>query len=164
MYEFPPFFTRQPNEDTWRLQLKLWQDVVYKWCLANNEWRLTPSADVFTNKRIDRTLNIDAATHVLTEMCRKGVAEKLENNETFLVFKHTPADLATELRQWARETGHETSVLTFYELSEGELPSLEKFINADDITLKRVAEVLERRKEGVAMKEEGECVGIKITL
>lgn len=162
MYEFPPFFTRQPNEDTWRLQLKLWMDVVHAWCVEHNEFRVTSTSPLFRNERIDRTLNSDTAELVLAELCRCGRAER--NGAAVLVYRRQPQELAAALTQWARSTGHESAVLTFYELSEGELPGLTEFAGADKMLLTRVAEALAKRGEAVAMKEDGECVGLKLTL
>lgn len=162
MYDFPPFFTKQPNEDTWRLQLKLWLDVVHDWCVKNNDYHVSSTSPVFTNTAIDRTLNSDTAELVLTELCRSGRAEK--SGTGVIVYKHLPRDLAAKLVDWARETGHEKAVFTFYELGEGELPGLTDFVGADNLVLTRVAEILAKSDKAVPMKEEGEYVGMKMTL
>ena len=54
VYNFPPFFTLQPNETTRRKQFGLWKDVL----ISNRVFMITKSNPVFHNLKINRTFEI----------------------------------------------------------------------------------------------------------
>lgn len=56
-YNFPPFFTIQPNDEVRMMQLKEWRDIVIKWHEANAKTSMSVlDWPLFENKRIDREL------------------------------------------------------------------------------------------------------------
>lgn len=161
IYEFPPFFTKQPNEDSWKSQLLKWHRIVTEFCKFSGKWQVSYSSPVFANLRIQRQLPPEAVKLVLDDMVASGNAEQLGPSEVY-VYAAKPSELAYELKQWAAATGHDGSVLTFYELQEGEIPGLERFKGIDSLLLKRLVKVLVKRGEAVGLSEDNEMVGLKL--
>lgn len=59
LYSFPPFFTHQPNPQTWAHQLAQWQLLVLAWARYNKAWQIdiseqTCAAPPFANPQIKR--------------------------------------------------------------------------------------------------------------
>lgn len=54
IFDFPPFFTRQPNQDTWNKQQDLWLQVIMTFCKTNKIYQLPVNGQVepFTNQKI----------------------------------------------------------------------------------------------------------------
>lgn len=161
IYEFPPFFTKQPNEESWKSQLLTWYRIITEFCRASGKWQVSHSSPVFTNTRIQRQLPPEAAKLVLDSMVESGIAEQLSASEVY-VYAVKPSELAYELKQWSAATGHDGSVLTFYELQEGELPGLERFKGIDSLLLTRVVRVLVKRGDATGLNENNEMVGLKL--
>lgn len=159
-YEFPPFFTRQPNEDTWTTQRRLWAKVISQYCQEEGKWQVSQVAPVFNNPRIQRRLSIETIKEIFQYMCDEGEAERTGPSDIY-VFKDKPVNLAYILSQWAQQSGNAGSVMTFYELTEGEYPGLDVFKNMDQFLLKKVSDMMVRKGEAAVMKEDNEIVGIK---
>lgn len=160
IYEFPPFFTRQPNEDTWQAQLEQWQRVILAVCAHERQWDVSATSKVFANPRIQRELKPSVASTVLETMVKQGQAERTKTG--VYVYAQKPAELAAHLTQWSKATGHSQTVLTIYELTEGELPGLDAFKDLDNKLLVRVVETMARRGDAAPIKENGEIVGLKL--
>jgi ESCRT-II complex subunit VPS25 len=43
IYNFPPFFTKQPNRNTYESQLEQWKEVILGYCKYNRVWALSNS-------------------------------------------------------------------------------------------------------------------------
>ncbi|ODV85356.1 hypothetical protein CANARDRAFT_7476 [[Candida] arabinofermentans NRRL YB-2248] len=41
IYNFPPFFTKQPNLQTFQIQLQIWQDLILDYCKFYKIWSLS---------------------------------------------------------------------------------------------------------------------------
>jgi len=161
IFEFPPFFTRQPNEDTWQAQLEQWHRVIHAFCAHDRVWEVSPTSKMWRNPRIQREVKTSIAEIILDAMVKRGLAERVKGSLVY-VYAQKPEELAAKLKKWAQSTGHSGTVLTFYELTEGEHPGLAEFADLDGHLLKRVVEVMSRRGDAAAIKEEGETVGIKM--
>lgn len=55
IYNFPPFFTKQPNAATFEAQLQQWEDVILGYCKANKVWILSDTG----SKIISQSLSDD---------------------------------------------------------------------------------------------------------
>lgn len=67
IYSFPPFFTRQPNSQTWTSQLSLWSSLILGYCRYNRIWRIDLNTaiewDLFSNKEINRLYSCFRSFH-----------------------------------------------------------------------------------------------------
>lgn len=165
IYEFPPLFTWQPNISTRQAQLRLWQDIIVDWSHATGNTRVTRSSDIFENPRIHRSLRGDAIVEILGEVVKNGLAEYVSPKEkdSINVYGMSPASVASLIKKWSDDYGYGDNVVTLFEITEGELPGLERLAGVDLLTIRRGVEVLVKRHEGAAMEEEGEIVGIKLS-
>lgn len=165
IFEFPPLFTQQPNNSTWQAQLQLWQQIVVDWCHATGQSLVTLSSAIFKNPRIHRSLRGDVIIEVFAELVKDGQAEysSPKEKDSIHVYRISPANVASLIKKWSDDYGHGGTVVTLFEIAEGELPGLEPLQGVDLVTLRRGVEVLVKRHEGAAMQEDGEIVGFKLS-
>jgi uncharacterized membrane protein YgcG len=61
IYSFPPFFTRQPNAQTYASQKAAWTTLILSYYRAQRVWRIDVNQEtlekipIFSNKQIQRT-------------------------------------------------------------------------------------------------------------
>lgn len=131
-YWFPPFFTRQTNLTTHHSQLEKWGALVLAYCAHRRLYRLALSApaaeELFHNRRLGRRLAPADAREVLDHLRKEGRAEPLSGSgggpdgladEAWIYWK-TPDEWAREVEAWVDQTAQKGTVLTLYELTEGE--------------------------------------------
>ncbi|KAI0839853.1 ESCRT-II complex, vps25 subunit [Hypoxylon sp. FL0890] len=159
-YNFPPFFTRQTNLTTLHAQLEKWSSLVLAYCRHHRLFRLslsyegTPHEDLFRNRRINRSLHLTDAREVLDFMRREGRAEPVgtstgssskEGGDVFWIYWKTPEEWAALVEAWVEETAQKNSVLTLYELTEGEGTRGTEFHGLDPELLQKALQVLVKR-------------------
>ena len=79
--------------------------------------------DLFHNKRLNRRLSLADTREVLDFMRRDGRAEYVGRDGTgdvCWIYWRTPEEWATIIEAWIDETAQKGTVLTLYELTEGE--------------------------------------------
>ncbi|RYY82739.1 hypothetical protein EON63_12755 [archaeon] len=72
---FPPFHPNrlQPVLETREKQLKLWRDLILKYCSATHVYRIVPSNfPYFANDTIDRKLSADGIGAVVEFLLQSG--------------------------------------------------------------------------------------------
>lgn len=149
-HAFPPFYTLQPNHTTRASQLASWSSLLTAYCAHHTLYRLTPTASIFTNTRLSRTLAPDDAREVLSYMVSRGRAEWIasspattggtfsrraahdkdkerQTQQEAWIWYRLPSQWANLIATWVEETGQRNTVLTFYELFEGEVTMREEF-------------------------------------
>ena len=146
-YAFPPFFTRQPNSQTHHAQLLKWSALVLAYCQHHRIFKLSLSGgaaatggggggaaaaaagpgtaataeELFYNKKIDRRLHVEDAREVVDFMGKNGQAEWVgAGKDVAWVFWRTPEEWAAMVEAWVDETAQKGTVLTLYELTEGD--------------------------------------------
>lgn len=162
IYEFPPFFTKQINEQTWAAQKSNWEKVCLEYCKRLNQWTLDKNSPVFTNSRIQRTLPAPVVLELFNNMVENGTAAWKTSNEEIYVYTKSPKLLASELVSWAEATGHSGAVITLYELTNGDLSGLKSFESLDPGILSQVLEIILKQGNATEMRENGEIVGLKL--
>jgi ESCRT-II complex subunit VPS25 len=45
IYNFPPFFTKQPNKNTYQAQLEQWKEIILGYCKANKIWIISSNGN-----------------------------------------------------------------------------------------------------------------------
>jgi ESCRT-II complex subunit VPS25 len=130
-YSFPPFFTRQPNPITRSSQLASWSSLIQSYCRHARVFALTfPDAldtPLFNNKPLGKKLSLQDAREVIDWMASKEGGERAEwvgkekgRSEKCWIYWRRPEEWASVLEGWVEGTGQRGSVLTFYELVEGD--------------------------------------------
>lgn len=124
-YHFPAFFTRQTNLTTHHAQLTKWSALVLAYARHHRLFRLAlsqaPESDLFHNKRLDRRLSAADIRDVLDFMRKEGRAEFVgAGGDVVFLYWRKPEEWASVVEGYVEETGQKGSVLTVYELTEGE--------------------------------------------
>jgi ESCRT-II complex subunit VPS25 len=145
-YFFPAFFTRQTNLTIHHAQLTKWSSLVLAYARHHRLFRLTLSAaadsDLFFNRALDRRLAPPDIREVVDFMRKDGGAEYLRagsgssngggdasassaaaaaaSGDVVLLYWRKPQEWAALVETFVDETAQKGSVLTVYELTEGE--------------------------------------------
>ncbi|KAG5447856.1 Vacuolar protein-sorting-associated protein 25 [Clonorchis sinensis] len=161
-YNFPPFFTLQPNIETRRKQLEAWCQLVVAYFKQRNVFTVSvaslrdPTCPLFHNKQLERSANSELITSVLEELHKHGNLEWIDKSHTNArIIWRTPEEWASLISSWARASGHGNSVCTLFELTDGEDTEHEPFHGLDRTVLIQALQCLEKRGEAALMGEEG---------
>jgi ESCRT-II complex subunit VPS25 len=138
-YNFPPFFTPQPNTNTRLSQLEKWSSLIQAWCRHHRQYRLSLvdaiDSPLFHNTALRKRLDLAAARDVLDWMAKSEEeggggrrAEWLDANaggnaapkSVAYIWWRRPEEWADVVADWVENTGQRGSVLTVYELVQGE--------------------------------------------
>ncbi|KAI1380294.1 ESCRT-II complex, vps25 subunit [Hypoxylon crocopeplum] len=164
-YHFPPFFTRQENLTTLHSQLEKWSSLILAYCRHHRLFRVslsyegTPHEALFRNRRLGRSLHVADAREVFRFMRREGRAEPDGRGDdkgggsgggnggadVFWVYWRTPEEWAGLVEAWVDETAQKGTVLTLYELTEGEAAKGTEFHGLDPELLQKALQVLVKR-------------------
>jgi len=144
-YGFPPFFTLQPVLSTRERQLRLWQDFIISWHRSRSEQFLSVAEwPFFRNDAIHRSLKAEDRSAVAEYLVRNGYAEwEDDTHARLLIIWERPGDIAAKLYQFVRDQGLVDTVLTVYEITEGEQFEGSPFAGMDDTILRRAIALLE---------------------
>ncbi|KAK3186237.1 hypothetical protein K4F52_005001 [Lecanicillium sp. MT-2017a] len=184
-YSFPAFFTRQTNLATHAAQLTKWTDLVLSYCRARRIFRLTVSqaadSELFHNKKLDRRLQMADIRELLEHMRREGRAEYVSSSastssggggsgaggaagggaeDVVFIYWRTPEEWATLVENYVDETAQKKSVLTVYELSEGEGTRGTELHGIDPDVLRKGLNVLVKRGKAQIFGQE-DSLGVK---
>ncbi|KAF3939508.1 hypothetical protein ABW19_dt0207786 [Dactylella cylindrospora] len=164
-YNFPPFYTRQPNANSWSSQLSQWRSFILSYCRARKLWRLNlvdaMDTDLFHNKSINRKLPLPVIREITDSLVSTSNAEWLSADKSIAyIFWRTPEDFAQQIYGWIEETGQKNTVLTLFELTEGEDTTKQEWYGMDQVMFKKCLDVLV--KKGTAQVfSVGEEKGVK---
>ncbi|KAI5866191.1 ESCRT-II complex, vps25 subunit [Durotheca rogersii] len=107
--------------------------------------------DLFYNRRINRHLSVADAREVLEFMRRDGRAEYVgggsakDGGDVFWIHWRTPEEWAEMVDSWVDETAQKGTVLTLYELTDGEATRGTEFHGLDTDLLQKALQVLVKR-------------------
>ena len=86
-YNFPPFFTLQPNKETRRKQMDAWCQLVLGYFLSKKQTSvdisslMTPQCELFNNPKINRKASPQLVQAIFDELHKRG---NLEWNDRFV--------------------------------------------------------------------------------
>ncbi|KAL7955530.1 ESCRT-II complex subunit domain-containing protein [Trichoderma compactum] len=171
-YFFPAFFTRQTNITIHHAQLKKWSALILAYARHHRLFRITISAaadsDLFFNRAIDRRLAPPDIREVLDFMRKDGRAEFLHPGasngaadassssasasasaaaagDVVFLYWRKPEEWAALVEAFVEETAQKGSVLTVYELTEGENTRGTEFHGMDNQVLMKALNILVKR-------------------
>ncbi|KAN0061274.1 hypothetical protein ACQY0O_006120 [Thecaphora frezii] len=146
IHSFPPFYTLQPNPSSRSQQIAQWRDLILRFCRAHRVFSISTSpvpppstaaggneggdvwSRLFRNDTISRSLNAEAVGEVLHNMVKRDEAawESKERNRAWIYWKK-PAVWGDEIYEWITKTGQNKSILTLFELTQGDLVQDQEF-------------------------------------
>ncbi|KAJ9151336.1 ESCRT-II complex subunit [Pleurostoma richardsiae] len=188
-YNFPPFFTRQQNLTTLHAQLTKWSSLILAYCQHHRIFKLhlspassssttattsteavatAPGAapnteELFYNKRLGRRLAVADVREVLGFMRRDGRAEYVGGGgggDVVWIYWRTPEEWAALVEGWVEETAQKGTVLTLYELTQGENTRGTEFYGLDPELLQKALAILVKRGKAQIFGQE-DSQGVK---
>lgn len=160
-YNFPPFFTIQPNLETRKAQLEAWRSLILDFCQQNNihqlhlrDWLNKPP---FCNESIDRRLNLDSLKVIINSLVDKRFAEWVgsKDKETCLIYSRPPDQWAQVIYDYVKERSLQNTILTFYELLEGDSTKEREFHQLDEIIFLKALKILEKQGKAAVIEMDG---------
>ncbi|MDP2436161.1 MAG: vacuolar protein-sorting-associated protein 25 [archaeon] len=167
-YDFPPFFTVQPVRATRQQQEKLWADLVLAYCQHFKIYTLdvdaAASSPLFRNERLKRQLSREGIVEILEVLRQRKNAEwvdKRTKKQARIVWR-TAEQWAGLIYDWALRTGHVNTVVTVWDLREGDEFADEEFHGLDqDVLLAALAHLQGQKKAMVFTGNESDSQGVK---
>ncbi|XP_066144069.1 vacuolar protein-sorting-associated protein 25 isoform X2 [Euwallacea fornicatus] len=143
-YNFPPFFTLQPHPETRSKQVQAWKALILDYC-----------------KRCKLYLiDQDVIISLLGELQKLGHAAPVDKaKHRWEIYWHTLEEWASIVYEYISSRGMQGSVVTFYELSQGEDVQGEEFYEIHHDVLIKVLQALEKdRKCELILSDEDQGV------
>ncbi|KAM0247346.1 hypothetical protein ACHAQJ_009903 [Trichoderma viride] len=186
-YFFPAFFTRQTNLTIHHAQLTKWSSLVLAYARHHRLFRLTLSAaadsDLFYNRALDRRLAPPDIREVVDFMRKDGRADYLRagsgggsnsdasassssdaaaaaSGDVVLLYWRKPQEWAALVEAFVDETAQKGSVLTVYELTQGENTRGTEFHGMDNDVLMKALNILVKRGKAQIFGSE-DSLGVK---
>ncbi|KAL5108489.1 Vacuolar protein-sorting-associated protein 25 [Taenia crassiceps] len=126
-YDFPPFFTLQPNEETRRKQMDAWCQLVLSYFQSKKQLSVDVSTlmvsqcELFSNPKINRKANSQLIKAIFDELYRRGNLEWQDrSHKTASIQWRKASSWAADIEKWVRATGRGNSVCTIYEITDGD--------------------------------------------
>jgi ESCRT-II complex subunit VPS25 len=179
-YSFPPFFTLQPVASTRSSQLASWSSLIQSYCRHHRIFTLSLidalNTPLFNNAKLRRSLSLRDAKAVLTYMAsleggnrvefintpgsKKKGGEEGEGGKAWIYWRR-PEEWAAVLEEWVERTGQRGTVLTLYEIAEGDASRREEFAGMDMELLQRSLGICVKRGRAQVFGSGGEGEGVK---
>ncbi|USP74497.1 escrt-ii complex component protein [Curvularia clavata] len=180
-YSFPPFFTLQPVASTRSSQLASWSTLIQSYCRHNRIFTLTLidalNTPLFTNASLRRSLSLRDAKAILSYMAspeggnraefitsgskKSGKAGDDTEGAKVWVYWRRPEEWAAALEEWVERTAQKGTVLTLYEIVEGDASTKEEFYGMDLELLQKSLAVCVKRGKAQVFGSGGEGEGVK---
>ncbi|OIW25288.1 ESCRT-II complex, vps25 subunit [Coniochaeta ligniaria NRRL 30616] len=184
---FPPFFTRQTNLTTHHAQLIKWSSLILSYCRHHRIYKLSlslspsssstpdqsspdaaqpqPGADeLFHNPRIDKRLSLADIKETIDFMRKDGRAEYVApggaGGDVVWIYWRSPEEWAGLIEEWVDGTGQKGTVLTLYELTEGDATRGAEFHGLDPDLLQKALGILVKRGKAQIFGQE-DSQGVK---
>lgn len=146
VYTFPPLYTPQPNALIRRQQLSTWEDIILQYCKDQNGWCMSfegsiidlstiimeiasqghakQRESIFRNTDISREVPQLFIEEIWKHMMQNGKAVstdvKTKDTSTFFMFWKNVDSWASLILQWFETSAKLNSVVTVYELCQGD--------------------------------------------
>lgn len=115
----------------------------------------------FYNESIDRRLSLESLKVVIQSLVEKRFAEwvgsgtSLKERETCLIYSKPPEQWAQTIYDHVKEKSLQNSILTFYELLEGESTQNCEFHQLDERIFLKALKILERQGKAAVIEMDG---------
>ncbi|OCF30405.1 ESCRT-II complex subunit VPS25 [Kwoniella heveanensis CBS 569] len=162
IWSFPPFFTLQPNPTTQAHQLELWRALVLRWAKHERVFEVNTDGDdpggVFDNKGIKRKLLPPTMKRLLGEMAKNGeaAADPPKQDTRYLIYWRRPDEWGDLIYTWVTDNGLNASIMTFYEITDGDLSHTTEFYELPTPLLRKALETLVKRGKAQLLEGKGE--------
>jgi ESCRT-II complex subunit VPS25 len=159
-YNFPPFFTIQPNAATREKQLEVWCQLSIDFFKCKKIFKVNihelASSPLFRNSVINRKLAFDGIEQVFGELEKRGRVEWIDRKKgTCFVYPTRLEELAETILHWVDDTSRSNAVCTFGEITDDEANAALPFFGLDKEVLLKALRILESKAKAEVMLFEG---------
>jgi ESCRT-II complex subunit VPS25 len=165
-HSYPPLYTRQPTLATRQAQLARWSSLIQRYCRHHKLFTLviidTLDSPLFHNAAIRKRLSQAEVTAVIEHMVsQEGRAEWVDADKASAwIWWRKPEEWAGLVAAWVEETGQKGTVLTLYELVEGEASVGQEFYGLDMRVLRRALDTMVKKGRAQVFGAE-DSMGVK---
>lgn len=153
IYSFPPFFTFQPNALTRASQLARWSALIQSYCRHGRIFKLilvdALEKPLFHNLQLRKRLSAKDTRDVIDYMVSEEGDARAEwfgpDKSSAWIWWRKPEEWATLIASWVDESGQKGSVLTLYELMDGEATEKQEFHGMDMEVLQKSLNILGKK-------------------
>ncbi|XP_076368706.1 vacuolar protein sorting 25 isoform X2 [Tachypleus tridentatus] len=147
-YNFPPFFTLQPNLATREKQLEAWRHLILEYHRAHKMHILditeAQNSPLFYNKSLKRKLSVETIFVILEDLRKRGHIEWLDKqHHRCYIYWRTLEEWGKLIYKWASQNGMVNTVCTLYELTSGDDTRDEEFHGLEMDVFKKALRTLE---------------------
>ncbi|KAL1501509.1 hypothetical protein ABEB36_006816 [Hypothenemus hampei] len=151
-YNFPPFFTLQPNPETRAKQVQAWKTLILDYCKRSKLYvldvREAGNIALFHNSNINRKLDQSVIVSLLSELQKSGHANPIDKlKHRWEIYWHTLEEWSSMIYNYIQARGLQNSVLTLYELAHGDDVQDQEFFEIQNEVLIKVLQVLEKDRK-----------------
>lgn len=168
IYSFPPFFTKQRNQEVELQRKDDWVKWIVQWARERKRTEILVEkelgGELFGNDAIRRRLKLEDAIEILDYMAMKGNGfwGRAGKSEFHVLYKSLHEWMKL-LNDWVDATGQMGSVFTVYELLEGDDTTKEEFHGMDRaLFLKVLAYMEEQGCAKIFSASDPAKIGVKI--
>lgn len=144
-YDFPPFFSPQPTALTRQAQLKKWSVLIQRYCQHHRIFQIqivdVLDTPLFHNSTLKKRVSLKDAKAIIDYMVSKDGEERAEwlgpEKLAAWIWWRKPEEWANVIASWVDETGQKGTVLTLYELIQGEATEKQDFYAMDMEVLRK---------------------------
>ncbi|KAL8760774.1 MAG: hypothetical protein Q9184_003059 [Pyrenodesmia sp. 2 TL-2023] len=172
-HSFPPSYTLQPTLLTRSTQLAKWSTLILRYHEYHHLYRLhlatALSSPLFHNSTIHKRLSHASLVEIVDYMTKSekdggaggraewigGTKGEKRRDEAWIWWRR-PEEWAEVLAGWVDRTGQKGTVLTFWELVNGEAVKGEEWVGMEEEVLARSLGVLVKKGKAQVFGEEGE--------
>lgn len=160
-FDFPPFFTIQPNLETRNAQLEAWRSLILDYCEQEKIYQLhlrdCLNKPPFYNEAKNRRLSLESLKVIIDSMVEKRYAEwkDIKTKELCMIYAKPPEQWAKIIRDYVKEKSLYNTVMTFYELLEGDATQDREFHKLDETIFLKALKILEKAGKAAVIEMDG---------
>jgi len=160
----------QPVLNTRKKQIAMWQNLVLDYTRHFKMYQLdvdeAASSPLFYNATINRRLSVENIRIILEHLAKEGNGTwKDKEKRRFTILWRSPAQWGEMLYKWVCSSGFTDTVMTIYELREGDATEGEEFHGLDSEVLLKALQTLEKQgKCQVFSGHQSDEAGVKFFL
>ena len=155
IHNWPPFFTLQTTTSSRQAQLEKWSRLIQRYCRHHKIFELSvvdyQDRDLFKNEQLKKKLYADDIRKVIEFMVSPDGQQRAEwvtsNKASAWIYWRRPEEWANSIAAWVDDTGQKGSVLTLYEIVEGEASEGQEFHGMDMTVLRKGLAVLTKQSK-----------------
>lgn len=151
--DFPAFFTLQITASSRQSQLGRWSRLIQRYCRHHKIFQISivdyQDKELFKNTKMNKTLYPDDIKTVIDFMVSQDGQQRAEwvtpAKASAWIWWRRPEEWANLIAAWVEDTGQKGSVLTLYEIVEGDATENQEFHGMDMEVLRKGLTVLTKQ-------------------